>query len=242
MLAARGRRLRRRGRGLRRSARRPAARPATRRSTWPRTRTWSSCAPTSSALPDGAPGRAPLRRRLADEYARRLARRALTHGDHGDALHRAARSCCALWSADELRRPAAVGRELAAYRAALARAREVFARAGRDRETAAALARAGPRRAGARRRATAPSWTRSSPSPTSWPVAEDGDGAVGAAADRDPRGLDRGPPGALGGRPAGRALRRAADRRSTPTSSRARRDLGVIRAHGDPASRAPPGT
>jgi tetratricopeptide (TPR) repeat protein len=105
-----------------------------------------------AALPDDAPGRVPLRRQLAEEYARRM-RAALTHGDHAGA-HTALRALLALWSAADLRRPEAVSRELAAHRPALLRAREVFARAGRDHETAAALAAlllAEPGRAGVHR-------------------------------------------------------------------------------------------
>jgi tetratricopeptide (TPR) repeat protein len=90
------------------------------------------------ALPEGAPERTALRRRLADEYARRLAS-ALAHGQHATGVA-ALRALLSLWSADELRRPAEVGAELARYRPLLGRARGLYARAGRDRETAAALA------------------------------------------------------------------------------------------------------
>ncbi|HKE14029.1 MAG TPA: hypothetical protein VKB80_04115 [Kofleriaceae bacterium] len=105
-----------------------------------------------AAQPDDAPGRAALRARLAGEYARRLGA-ALAHGDQ-ERGHTALRGLLSLWSAGELRRPEAAGRELAPYRALLTRARAVFARAGRDRETAAVLAAlmlAEPERAGAHR-------------------------------------------------------------------------------------------
>ncbi|HWM85361.1 MAG TPA: hypothetical protein VNO33_05970, partial [Kofleriaceae bacterium] len=91
-----------------------------------------------AALPDGARQRAELRGRLTGEYARRLAF-ALDHGRPDDG-HAALRGLLRLWSADDLRRPEAVGRELARHRAVLARARDLYARSGRDHEAAAALA------------------------------------------------------------------------------------------------------
>ena len=89
------------------------------------------------ALPADAPELPALRRRLADEYARRLAV-ALSHGRHGDG-YQALSQLMRLWTAEELRDPAAVGRAMSPYRAVITRARKVFARAGQDRETAAAL-------------------------------------------------------------------------------------------------------
>ena len=86
--------------------------------------------------PDDA-GRDALRRRLADELARRLTV-ALAAGRHGDAYQALAR-LLGLWTARDLGDPAAVGRALAGHRAVIVRARRVFARAGKDRETAAAL-------------------------------------------------------------------------------------------------------
>ena len=90
-----------------------------------------------TALPEGAAERPALRRRLAGEYARRLTV-ALAHNHHGEA-YQALSQLMRLWTAEELRDPAAVGRAMAPYRSPIARARQVFARAGKDRETAAAL-------------------------------------------------------------------------------------------------------
>lgn len=89
------------------------------------------------AMAPDAAERPALRRRLADELARRLAV-ALALNHHSDA-YRALARLMRLWNADELRDAAAVGRALTPYRNAIARARKVFARAGKDRETAAAL-------------------------------------------------------------------------------------------------------
>jgi len=90
-----------------------------------------------AALPDDAPTRPAVRRRLADELARRLDL-ALVHGER-DAGLAALRGLLALWSAAELAAPAAAEAGMAPYRAVLARARQAYARSGRDRETAAAL-------------------------------------------------------------------------------------------------------
>jgi tetratricopeptide (TPR) repeat protein len=90
-----------------------------------------------AALPDGSPGRAARRRRLADEFARRLDA-GLARGER-DTAQRGLRSLLSLWSVAELRSPEVVGRELSRYRAVLLRARAIDARAGRDRETAIAL-------------------------------------------------------------------------------------------------------
>src|SRR6185503_13870241 len=89
------------------------------------------------ALPADAPGRVALRKKVADEYARRLAV-AVTEHRHGDAYLALSR-LMRLWSAEELRNAAAVGRDMAPYQSAISRARTMFARAGKDRETAAAL-------------------------------------------------------------------------------------------------------
>src|SRR6185503_4382509 len=82
------------------------------------------------AMAPGAAERPALRKRLADEYARRLAV-ALALNHHTDG-YRALAQLLRLWSAEELRDGAAVGRALAPYRNAIARARKVFARAGKD--------------------------------------------------------------------------------------------------------------
>ena len=89
------------------------------------------------AMPADAAGRAGLRRKLADEYARRLAL-AVKENRHGDA-YQALSQMMRLWNVADLRDPAAVGRDLAPYRASIEQARHMFARAGKDRETAAAL-------------------------------------------------------------------------------------------------------
>jgi tetratricopeptide (TPR) repeat protein len=89
------------------------------------------------ALADKAPEREGLRRRVANEYARRLTT-AVARKHHGDA-YQALSQLLRLWTADDLRDPAAVGRGLAPYRQSIAEARRLFARAGKDRETAAAL-------------------------------------------------------------------------------------------------------
>jgi tetratricopeptide (TPR) repeat protein len=129
------------------------------------------------AMPPGAAERPALRRRLADEYARRLSL-ALSLNHHGDA-YRALSQLLRLWGPEELRDPTAVGRALAPYRAAVARARTVFARAGKDRETAAALcalALIEPERAAEHRAEVEEVFTFAD----QLSVAEHGEGAVGA--------------------------------------------------------------
>jgi tetratricopeptide (TPR) repeat protein len=90
-----------------------------------------------AAQADDEAGRPAQRRRLADEYARRLAY-ALAHGQH-ESGHAALRSLLSLWNAADLRHADRVAPEIARYRAVLSRARDTYARAGRDREAAAAL-------------------------------------------------------------------------------------------------------
>ena len=89
------------------------------------------------ALEPGAAGRAELRRRLAEEYGRRLAV-AVTRSHHRDA-YEALTQLLGLWTAAELRTPEPIGRELARYKPDIEQARRVFARAGKDLETATAL-------------------------------------------------------------------------------------------------------
>ncbi|HEU5061409.1 MAG TPA: tetratricopeptide repeat protein [Kofleriaceae bacterium] len=129
------------------------------------------------AMPPGAAERPALRRRLAGEYARRISL-ALSLNHHGDA-YRALSNLMRLWTPEELRDPAAVGRAIAPHRAAVARARTVFARAGKDRETAAALcalAMIEPERATAHRAELDELFAFAD----QLAVAEHGDGAVGA--------------------------------------------------------------
>ncbi len=90
-----------------------------------------------AALPVGAPERDALRRRLADAYGTRLA--AATRRGHHAAVHEALRELLLVWNAADLRAGAAA-RELAPHRAAVDRARVLFARAGSDVETVTALA------------------------------------------------------------------------------------------------------
>lgn len=91
-----------------------------------------------AALAPDAPGRAAMRRRLADEYAGRMER--ATDAGQLDAAYHDLRGLLSLWTAAELTHPDRVGAEMRRYHRQLLLARARFARAGRDVEATCALA------------------------------------------------------------------------------------------------------